>query len=333
MKALVLEKADGPASAALQEAPVREPQAGEVRVAIKAASLNHRELWISRGMYPGMKLPCILGADGAGVIDAVGAGVSSSEIGREVVLYPALNWGNDRRFPSAAFGLLGMPGPGTIAESLCVPAASALAKPAHLSFEEAAAFPTAGVTAWRALVGKGQVAGGDKVLVTGIGGGVATFALKFALAHGAEVFVTSSSPASIAKAVELGAKAGFNYKEEGWRKALGQASGGVDIVIDGAPAGAYAGYARSLRMGARVVIYGSTGGAQFQVTAPDVFLRHASILGTAMGDLEDFRAMLGFVAEKRLRPAIDRSFRLAEAPAALLYLEQGHQFGKVTITP
>ena len=112
MKALVLEKADGPASAVLQDAPLPVPQAGEVRVAIRAASLNHRELWISRGMYPGMKLPCILGADGAGVIDAVGAGVSSAEIGSEVVLYPALNWGDDRRFPSAAFGLLGMPGPG-----------------------------------------------------------------------------------------------------------------------------------------------------------------------------------------------------------------------------
>jgi NADPH:quinone reductase-like Zn-dependent oxidoreductase len=331
MQALVLEKTDGPGSAVLRDEPVPTPQPGEVRVAIRAAALNHRELWISRGQYPGMKLPCILGADGAGVIDAVGEGVAKSELGREVVLYPALNWGSNRRFPSPAFGLLGMPGPGTIAEYLCVPAASAVTKPAHLSFEEAAAFPVAGVTAWRALVGKARIEGGETVLITGIGGGVATFALKFAVAQGAEVYVTSSSPASIARALELGAKAGFNYKDDGWRKALFQASGGLDIVLDGAPASAFAGYSRSLRMGARVIIYGSTGGAQFQVTGPDLFLRHAYIVGTAMGDPEDFRAMLAFSAEKQLRPVIDRSFRLAQAAEALLYLEQGHQFGKVTI--
>jgi NADPH:quinone reductase-like Zn-dependent oxidoreductase len=332
MQALVLEKAEGTASAFMREEPMPVPKPGEVRVAIKAAALNHRELWISRGQYPGMKLPCILGADGAGIIDAVGTGVAQSELGREVVLYPGLNWGNDRRFPSAAFGLLGMPGPGTITESLCVPADSAVTKPAHLSFEEAAAFPTAAVTAWRALVGKANVSSGDKVLITGIGGGVATFALKFALAHGAEVYVTSSSPDSIAKALALGAKAGFNYKDDGWRKEFFKSSGGVDIVIDGAPAGAFAGYGRALRMGARVVLYGSTGGAQFQVSAPDLFLRHASIIGTAMGDLQDFRSLLAFVAEQQLRPVIDRGFKLDAACAALLYLEQGHQFGKVTIT-
>jgi NADPH:quinone reductase-like Zn-dependent oxidoreductase len=332
MKALVLEKADGPGAAVLRDEPVPRPKAGEVRVAIKAASLNHRELWISRGQYPGMKLPCILGADGAGVIDEVGEGVAHAEIGREVLLYPALNWGSDRRFPSASFGLLGMPGPGTIAEWLCVPAENAFAKPAHLSFEEAAALPTAGITAWRALVGKARIQPGEKVLITGIGGGVATFAMKFALAHGARVYVTSSSAASLAKAAELGAAGGFNYKEDGWRKTLAQASGGVDVVIDGAPAGAFAGYARTLAMGARVVVYGSTGGPQFQLSAPDLFLRHAFLIGTAMGDLVDFRAMLAFTVEKRLRPVIDRSFKLTEAPEALQYLEKSHQFGKVTIT-
>ena len=332
MKALVLEKIDGPGAAVLRDEPVPRPKAGEVRVAIKAASLNHRELWISRGQYPGIKLPCIMGADGAGVIDEVGEGVARTEIGREVLLYPALNWGSDRRFPSASFGLLGMPGPGTIAESLCVPAENAVAKPAHLSFEEAAAFPTAGITAWRALVGKARLQPGEKVLITGIGGGVATFALKFALAHGARVYVTSSSAANLAKAAEIGAAGGFNYKEDGWRKALAQASGGVDVVIDGAPAGAFAGYARALAMGARVVVYGSTGGPQFQVSAPDLFLRHASLIGTAMGDLVDFRAMLEFAAEKGLYPVIDRSFKLAEASEALQYLDKSHQFGKVTIT-
>jgi zinc-binding alcohol dehydrogenase/oxidoreductase len=332
MRALVLEKIDGPAGAAMRDEPEPSPKAGEVRVAIRAAAFNHRELWISRGQYPGMMLPCIMGADGAGVIDAVGEGVSRSELGREVVLYPALNWGNDRRFPSAAFALLGMPGPGTIAESLCVPAQNAVDKPARWSFEEAAAFPTGGITAWRALTEKARVQRGDKVLVTGIGGGVATFALKFAVALGAKVFVTSSSPASLAKAAALGAAAGFDYKDEGWRKSLAKASGGLDVVIDGAPSGAFAGYARTLSMGARVVVYGSTGGPQFQINAPDLFLRHALLIGSAMGDLEDFRAMLKFADEQQMRPDIDRSFKLADAVEALHYLDKNHQFGKVTIT-
>ena len=331
MKALMLRSTEGPESATLESVEAPSPGPGEVLVRIQAASLNHRELWISRGLYPGMALPTVLGADGAGRVAEIGEGVDHALIGQDVVLYPGLNWGDDERFPSNRFGLLGMPGPGTIAEAVCVPAANVFRRPAHLSAEEAASLPVAALTAYRGLVVKAGLAPGEKVLLTGIGGGVATFALLFAKALGATVFVTSGSEETIGKAVALGAEQGFNYRDEAWGKALRAASGGIDVVFDGAPASGFPAYARSLALGARVAVYGSTGGANVAVSAPELFLKHAAVIGTAMGSPADFAAMLDFVAEHGLRPVIDRAFTLDEAPAALLHLEQGHGFGKVVV--
>tara|TARA_R110000772_G_scaffold268731_1_gene398339 strand:- start:47966 stop:48973 length:1008 start_codon:yes stop_codon:yes gene_type:complete len=331
MKALVLNAADGPKSAKIEQRDIPLPAAGEVRVAVKAASLNHRELFISRGMYPGMSLPAILGADGAGVIEAVGEGVDAARIGEEVVLYPAADWGDDERFPSSKFGLLGMPHPGTLAEYICVSAGSAVAKPECLTFGEAACLPVAALTAWRALTVKANVAKGETVLVTGIGGGVAVWALKFANALGATVYVTSGSDEKIAQAVALGAAGGINYREEKWGKALAKLTGGIDVVIDGAPGGGIGQYVRSLNMGARAVIYGSTGKPDFNVMAPELFLRHASIIGTAMGTVDDFREMLIFVQENKLKPVIEKIFTLDDAGEALSYLEGNHQMGKVVV--
>jgi len=331
MKALVLRAADGIESARIEELSLPEPEAGEVRVRIVAASLNHRELWIACGQYPGMALPTVLGADGAGIIDAVGEGVDASEIGRRVVLYPGAGWGADERIPSNSFGLLGMPGPGTLAEAICVPFDNVFPCPAHLTFAEAAALPVAGLTAYRALTVKAAVKQGDKVLITGIGGGVAMFSLLFALAMGARVFVTSSSQEKIEAAIELGAEAGFDYREEDWGKALAKASGGVDVVIDGAPNSSVRGYARALAMGCRIVIYGSTGSPKLTLNAPDLFLRHATIFGTAMGSPRDFAAMLAFVEAHNLKPVIDRMFAFEDSLEALLYLQNSHGFGKVVI--
>jgi NADPH:quinone reductase-like Zn-dependent oxidoreductase len=223
-----------------------------------------------------------------------------------------------------------MPIPGTLAEYLCVPAENTAPRPAHLSHAEAAALPTAALTAWRALTVKAKVRTGDKVLITGIGGGVATFALTFAVAMGAEVWVTSGSPDNIARALELGAKGGFDYHDETWGKAARKASGGFDVVIDGAPASAYAAYGRALAMGARIVIYGSTQGPVFEVNAPDLFLRHATIFGTAMGSTADFAAMLHFVSDQKIRPVVQSTFALDRMAGAFTAL-QGAHFGKIII--
>ncbi|MHC8380551.1 zinc-binding dehydrogenase [Pseudomonas sp. LB3P14] len=332
MKALTLKTAEGLAGIVLEQVEALAPNAGEVQVALKAASLNHRELWISRGQYPGMTLPCTLGADGAGVIEAVGEGVDPGLIGRSVVLYPGLRWGDDPRFPAPDFGLLGMPGPGTLAERICVPVESAVEKPDFLSFEAAAAIPLAALTAWRGLTTKGRLKAGEHVLITGVGGGVATFALKFGVAMGAKAFVTSGNDQTLGKALEMGATAGFNYHDPEWRKALGKQSGGIDVVFDGAPAGSFAPYSRSLRMGARVVVYGSTGGASFTVNAPELFLKNVSVIGTNVGELSEFREMLAFIELHRIEPVIDRVFGLDQAKEALQYLEQSHQFGKIVVT-
>lgn len=331
VRALRLDEATGLDGVSYGLIELDGPKAGEVLVRLKAAALNHRELWITRGLYPGMMLPSTLGADGAGIIEAVGEGVDRARIGEAVVLYPGLNWGEDQRFPGAAFGLLGMPGPGTIAEAICVSATSAVRMPGHLSFEQAASVPLAGLTAWRGLMTKASLIPQDKVLVTGAGGGVATLALKFALALGCRTFVTSGSEETLTWARELGASEAINYNQDGWEKSLPRAPHGIDVVLDGAPAAGLLRYSRALNMGARIVVYGSTGGLKFEASATDLFLKNAAIIGTNVGNLSEFLAMLAFMEAHRIEPAIDRNFAFEDAKVALTHLERSHGFGKVTI--
>ncbi len=332
MKALYLEQANGSDSVEVREVETPEPRAGEVRVAIRAASLNHREMWIVRGQYPGMRVPATLGCDGAGVVDGVGAGVSGVEIGSEVVLYPAQGWGPDRHAPAPDFGLLGMPHPGTIADYICVPADNLAAKPSHMSFEEAAAMPLTALTSWRALMFKGRLQPGETVLISGIGGGVATFGLAFAVAYGCNVYVTGENEEVLARAMAMGAKGGLLYTDPEWRRQIGKLTGGVDVVLDGAPAPSLPNYIRAIKPGGRIVIYGSTAGNEVKFNATDLFLKSASIVGSQVGDPQDFREMLAFVDQHKLRPVIERAYPLRESKEALLFLERQHQFGKVVVT-
>lgn len=329
MRALALEDIGSPPQIKDVANPVAG--AGEVVVSLRAAALNHREIWICRGQYPGMALPATLGADGAGVIESVGDRVDPALIGTSVVLYPGLNWGEDLRFPSPAFGLLGMPGPGTIADRICVSAQSALPMPAHLDFCTAAALPLAGLTAWRGLMTKAGLRAGERLLITGVGGGVAAQALDLAVAMGAQVWVTSGSDETLAWARARGAAGGVNYKTEGWGKQLGKSAGPIDVVFDGAPAGGYAGYGRVLAMGSRVVVYGSTGGLSFPVGAPELFLKNVTITGSNVGNPDEFAAMLRFVEDHRIVPTVERVFPFEEAPEAMTYLEKAHSTGKVVI--
>lgn len=331
MRALVLTGTAGPESVELTIIDDPTPGPGEVRVALKAAALNHRELWICRGLYPGMIVPSGLGADGAGIIDAVGSGIDPSHIGREVVLYPGLHWGDDPRFPSRQFALFGMPLPGTLADYICVPLENVYTKPDWMTFEEAACIPTAGITAWRALQHKAGLQQGERVLVTGIGGGVAVFALQFAVAMGARVYVTSSAQENIDRAQQLGADGGVLYTGDKWGKALAELAAPIDVVIDGSPATSIPQYLRRLAMGARVVLYGSTGGVEAAFSVPDLFLKHASLYGTAMGNLADFGSMLEFVDRHRLHPVIDRRFPITAGRDAIIALRDAHGMGKITV--
>lgn len=332
MKALYLETADGPESVQVREVETPAPKAGEVRIAVKAASLNHRELFITHGQYPGMSLPTSLGCDGAGVVDMVGEGVTDANIGDEVVIYPGRNWGSNRHAPGADFGLLGMPFDGTVAEYVCVPVGNLAPKPAHLSFEEAAAVPLTGLTSWRALMFKGQLQPTDTLLISGVGGGVATFGLAFAVALGANVYVTGESDEIIARAVDMGAKGGLLYTDPEWRRQVGKLTGGVDVVLDGAPSPSFANYVRAINPGARIVIYGSTAGNEVKFNATDIFLKSASIIGSQVGDPQDFCDMLQFIDKHRIKPVIERTFPLADAREGLLHLRDSHKFGKIVVT-
>ena len=210
--------------------PVAVP--GAAVVAVRAGALNHRDIWIKSGQYAGLKYPCTAGSDGAGVVESVGAGVDPAWVGREVVINPAMDWGAREGAQGPGFSILGMPRDGTLAERVLVPAVQLADKPAHLSWEEAAALPLAGLTAYRALFTRAQLRGPERILVTGVGGGVAAMAVQFAVAHGCEVWVTSGSREKIARAVVLGARGGFDYRQTGWPVEAANTAGPFDAIFD-----------------------------------------------------------------------------------------------------
>ncbi len=332
MKALVLNELGGPEKLAIADVPQPEPAAGEVRVAISHAALNRRDVWITVGKYPRVELPSIGGSDGAGVVDAVGAGVDANLVGKEVVIYPARDWGDDPRCGGANFRVLGMPDQGTFAESICVPATDIAPKPDHLTFEQAAALPLAGLTSWRALVTHGEVKAGQKVLVTGIGGGVATFALLWATHHGAEVYVTSGSEEKLEAAKSLGARDGVSYHDTGWDKAITKMSGGIDIVIDSAGGPVVNKAMNTLNVGGRFVFFGATlGNPESGLEMAKMFFKQARIQGTTMGMPAEFHAMLDFVRSHRIEPVVDQVFPFTEAVAAHERLWASEQMGKIVL--
>jgi zinc-binding alcohol dehydrogenase/oxidoreductase len=301
-----------------------EPVAGddEVLVDIKAAALNHRDVWITKGLYPGITFPTILGSDGAGLVD-----------GRLVIINPSIGWGANPAYQDNNYQILGMPKNGTLAGKVAIPASQLYDMPAHLSFEQAAAIPLAGLTAFRAVFSKGLVKRGDKVLVTGIGGGVALFALQFAVAAGATVFVSSGSDEKIARAIALGATAGINYNHESWPKELMRLSGGIDLVIDGAGGDGLQKIMKICNPGGRLVIYGGGRGTVPELSPQLIFWKQLSLLGTSMGNDEEFAAMLTFITHHQLVPVTDEVYPLKDGVSAFRRMSEGKQFGKIILVP
>jgi zinc-binding alcohol dehydrogenase/oxidoreductase len=333
MKAIVLHDIGELETIRLEDAADPRPAPGEVVVRLRAAALNHRDLFIRRGQYAGLRFPLIPGSDGVGTVAAVGDGVTEVQPGAEVIINPSVNWGDDPRAQGPAFKILGLPDNGTFAQYVAVPAANALPRPSGLSDEEAAAIPLAGLTAYRAAVTRGRVGAGDTVLVLGIGGGVATFALLIAKALGARVLVTSGSDEKIARARALGAEDGFNYKIVNWVKAVKGATGGqgADLIIDGTGGKTFDQALDAARPGGRVVSYGATTGPVPELAVRRVFFKQLDVMGSTMGSPDDFRAMLDLFGAGKARPVVDRVFPLAEAGAALQHMEQAAQFGKIVL--
>src|SRR4051812_27489607 len=328
MRAVRCERQGPPEEMKLVELPDPVPAAGEAVVRLHFCGLNHRDVWIRQGLYARIQLPCVLGSDGAGVVESVGAGVDARLVGKRAVIIPCEKWGPDPGVQGKDFLILGMPRQGTMAEKIAVPPSMVVELPDHISFQDAAALPVAGITAYRSLVTRGRLQRGEHVLVTGIGGGVATLAMLFAQALGAQVSVTSGSDEKLARAKEMGAIATANYKAKAWEKDLiAQAGRPPSLIIDGAGGDGLNALIAAAAPAARIVLYGATRMSPSRLDMAKIFFKQLDIRGTTMGTDDEFRAMLALVARHRIKPVVDRILPLNEAAQACKLISESAQMG------
>jgi zinc-binding alcohol dehydrogenase/oxidoreductase len=331
MKAIFLTNTNEPL--VIREVATPVPFADQILIKLAYSALNHRDVWIQKGKYSGPKSGLILGSDGFGTVTDVGADVDSAWIGKEVIINPSHDWGDNPAAFGADFKILGNPEPGTFAEFICVDQKYVHEKPAHLTGIEAAALPLAGVTTYRALFTRAGLKAGERVLVTGIGAGTALLALQYAKAAGATVYVTSGSQEKIDRAIALGAISGFNYKEQNWTNEAKEMAGGFDVIVDSASGNGFGNLIDVAKPGGRIVFFGGTDGPIGNIVPNKVFWRNLSILGTTMGTLQDFEDMLAFTEKHRIKPIVDQVYgELADAQEAFDRMHLGKQFGKIVLT-
>ena len=323
----------GPAGVRIRERPKTDVATGSVAVAIKAASINHLDLWLAHGAQR-VTPPRVIAADGAGVVQS--SGDPSWRPGDEVVIFPTLccwecEWckaGQNVR--CAQFGVLGEHSDGAACELIHIDARNVFRKPAGLSWIEAAAFPLTFLTAWRMLTTRAQLRADETVLVVGAGAGVAVAAIRIAKHLGARVFATSRSEAKRQHALELGAEAAFESAD--FSKAVRRATGdGVDVVFEHVGPATLEESMRSLAIGGRVVTCGSTSGVKAEISMPRLFFRHAGLLGSTMGNAGEFEAVLKAI-DGGLRPVVDSTYPLSDVEAALTRLDDAEQFGKIVLS-
>jgi len=247
-----------------------------VLIKLKAAALNHHELWALQEKNLKSNTDIIMGSDGAGVIIEVGDAVDNFKIGDEIVINPSINWGSNNRVHGEKYEILGFPTQGTFAEYISINQKYIHRKPKHLSFEETAAFPLAGLTTYRALYTRGELESNNTVLITGIGGGAALFALSFAVSSGANVYVTSGNENKIRKAIELGAKGGVNYKKSTWGSELLNQVGGFDLIIDSAAGKGFIELTELANPGCRIALFGRTAGKIPMLNPSTIFWKQLS---------------------------------------------------------
>lgn len=328
----------------VQFTTVPEPEIGpdEVLLAVKAAALNRLDLWVLEG-WPGLnlKLPHIMGSDGAGVVAQVGSRVTDFAVGDRVAVNPTLGSDTDtfgRRGQdnlSDNFAILGEHVDGFFAEYTAGPARNLLKMPDAANFEDAAAASLVYVTAWHSLITRGGLRPGETVLIVGAGGGVNTAAIQIAqLAGAGRIYVVGSSAAKLAKAEALGADVLINRNEEDWGKAIFKATNrrGVDIVVDNVGAATFATSMRALKRGGRLLTVGNTSGPKFEIDNRLIFGKHLSIIGSTMGTSADYETVMGLIFNGRLRPVIDSIYPLSDGVAALRRLAEGDVVGKLVLT-
>jgi NADPH:quinone reductase-like Zn-dependent oxidoreductase len=318
----------------LVERPEQSPGFGQVRVRLRAASLNFRDLLMTQGMYnPRQPLPLVPCSDGAGEVEAVGDGVRRFKVGDRVAPIFAQRWLDGEPDRNKLGDTLGGPLDGTLRESMVVHEEGLVALPDTMSFVEAAALPCAAVTAWSALMVQARIKPGDTVLVQGTGG-VSIFALQFALAAGARVIATSSSPAKLDRLRELGAHAVINYKEDpNWGATARKLTGGrgVDHVVEVGGAGTLNQSIRATRIGGHISMIGVLAGGAQEVNVIPVLMQNIRIQGVLVGHRAAFEDMLTAMSLHKIAPILDRTFGFEEAREAMGYMLSGAHFGKVTI--
>ena len=326
VQAVRIHEDGGPEVLVLEEVPDPSAGPGEVLIRLHASALNHLDVWIRKGL-PSVPKPRILGADGAGVVEAVGEGVSGFEIGERVVINPGVEAAD------GAIHVIGEHGDGTNAELIAVPATNVYPIPDDLSFEEAAAFPLVFETAYRMLVTRAHVQPEEWVLLWGIGSGVSTAGLAIAKALGARTIVTSSSDEKLARARELGADVTVNHADGDVKAAVKEATDGhgADVVVDHV---GEATWRTSLDVAARegrIAVCGATSGPNPPAALHRVWWKQLTILGSTMGTKTDFEGAYALIAEGRARPVVDEVVPLTEIREAHARLEAGEQLGKIVL--
>lgn len=315
-------------------------RSSDVRVRIRAAALNHLDLFVVRGL-PGVTItpPWVLGADGTGIIDAIGDDVRRVTVGDTVVINPGIS---DRTCEycldgeqslCVRFGILGEHLPGTIAEYVVVPAANVRAIPSSIAADVAAAFTLSTLTAWRMVATRARVQAGDEVLIWGIGGGVAIAALQICKYLGAHVWVTSSSDTKLERAKSLGADEIINHATTDVAKLIRDRTKkrGVDVVVDDVGAATWKQSLLALGRRGRLVTCGATSGPMVETDVRRLFWNQWSIMGSTMGNDAEFDAVVEQFRSGKLYPPVDCAYPLGQSAAAFERLEGGQQFGKVVI--
>lgn len=311
----------------LKNGEVAEPTAekGQVIVKLKTAGLNRRDLYIPNRRGEESEA-LVLGSDGAGIIEAVGEGVSTVSIGDEVIINPALRWIENSVSPPETFDILGMPDDGTFAEKIAISAEQVEPKPGYLTWEEAGSVALAGMTGYRALFTKGNLQAGETVFIPGAGSGVATYLIQFAKNIGAKVIVTSRSAEKRQQALNLGADIALDTSED-WTQALANET--IDLVIESVGRATFNRSLALLKKGGRIVVFGATTEDTVELDLRSFFYNQHQLFGSTMGSREELRDMLAHIEKYETRPVLDRVFELEEAAEAFRYLEESKNFGKI----
>lgn len=343
MRAAIVREHGDVEKVAIEDVPVPEPAPDEVLVRVRAAGMNHLDLWVRRGV-PGhpFPLPLILGCDFAGVVERVGSSaVRNAKEGDEVCVAPGYSCGTCAQCLAGAdnlcrgYGIFGEMRNGGCAEYAVVPAANLLPKPKEMLWEQAAAWPLAFLTAWHMLVARAALRPGETVLVHAAGSGVGSAAIQIAKLLGARVLATAGTAAKCARGRQLGADEVIDHSAEDWVAAVRRLTGkrGVDVVFEHTGAATWEGSVRSLVWGGRLVTCGATSGFDAKFDLRVLFFKQLSFLGSTMGSRAELWTILGLIREGKLRPVVDRVLPLDDVREAHRLMEAREQFGKVVLVP